>query len=429
MERDGRQDKIITVIGGGPSGMAAAISAARQGAGAARVRLIEKNGILGRKLLATGNGRCNLTNTNCPDLETTLLFFKSLGLLIRTEEEGRAYPRSEQAVSVQEALIRELMRLQAEILCGRTVQAIEKAGSGTGSGADSGACAGEDFGFRITADNGTFYSDAVILATGGKAGPQYGSTGDGYRFAKAFGHSVVSVRPSLVQMVSNEAFFKQLKGVRAKGQVELLRENRAEEHGPDAGSVRTAGIETVVDREYGEIQFTEDGLSGICIFNLSKNYARGDIISIDLFPEYSEESLTKILTDIAGTSGIRSMAEFFAGMLHKKLIPALLAVLPLEEGRKAASLSREDIERTARFLKGWRIPITGTKGWKEAQVTAGGVDLTEIDPDTMESRLVPGLYFTGELLNMDGKCGGYNLQWAWSSGLAAGKAAARRFSF
>ncbi|HYE69852.1 MAG TPA: NAD(P)/FAD-dependent oxidoreductase, partial [Anaerovoracaceae bacterium] len=285
---------IITVIGGGPSGMAAAIFASRQGA--KTVRLIEKNSILGRKLLATGNGRCNLTNTNCRELEATLRFFAELGLLTRTEAEGRVYPYSEQATSVQEALINELRNLKVEVFCNVEVQAIEKANSG----------------FQIISGKDRFYSESVILTTGGKAGPQYGSTGDGYRFAKALGHHVVGPRPSLVQMVSDRKFFKELKGVRAKGQVKLLRGDE------------------VVDRESGEIQFTEDGLSGICIFNLSKEYTLGDIISIDLFPDYSEETLEDMFINRKITLHSRRLAEFFDGMLHKKLIPVILTELKFD---------------------------------------------------------------------------------------------------
>lgn len=372
--------------------MAAAIAAARQGA--KTVSLIEKNNILGRKLLATGNGRCNLTNRNCGDAEETLRFFAELGLLTRFEEEGRVYPYSEQAVSVQEALVEELLRLGVEILCGREVQKIER----------------QDQGFQITTDREQFFSGTVILATGGKAGPQYGSTGDGYRFAKAFGHPVVRLMPSLVQMVSSRPFFKELKGVRAKGSVELVRDGES------------------VDRETGEIQFTEDGLSGICIFNLSKKYVQGDIIKIDLFPDYSVAELAKLLEGRIELLKDRELPGFFSGILHKKLIPVVIRELALGGIKKTSGLTREKAAGIAAFLKGWAIPITGTKGWKEAQVTAGGVDLAQIDESTMESRLVPNLYFAGEVLDVDGKCGGYNLQWAWSSGLAAGTAAGRKYA-
>ncbi len=369
--------------------MTAAISAARSGAG--KVRLIEKNSEPGRKLLATGNGRCNLTNTGCKGAEETLSFFEGLGLLTRTEEEGRVYPYSEQASAVRDALVNELEELKVEIICGTEVKAVDKQESGF---------------LAATADGKEFRSDALILAAGGKAGPQYGSTGDGYRFAKAFGHSVVRLMPSLVQMVSDEPVFKELKGVRAKGQARLIRD------------------EKVIGAETGEIQFTEEGLSGICIFNLSRKYVRGDIIGIDLFPGYEEDDLEEILSRRAGALGNRTMIQFFNGMLHKKLIPVVLDKLSLDKDRKAAGLGPKEIRETVRFVKGWDILISGTKGWKDAQVTAGGVDLKEVDPETMESRLVPGLYFAGEILDYDGDCGGYNLQWAWSSGLIAGKSAA-----
>ena len=368
--------------------MTAAISAAGQGAGT--VRLIEKNSIPGRKLLATGNGRCNLTNTGCSDAEEVLGFFSGLGLLTKVEEEGRVYPYSEQASAVQEALVNELLARRVEILCDVEVKAVESV----------------EPGFRVFTEQDSFFTDAVILATGGKAGPQYGSTGDGYRFAKALGHTVTRLKPSLVRMVSDEPFFQALKGVRAKGQAELLRGNE------------------VIDREAGEIQFTEDGLSGICIFNLSREFVRGDVIILDLFPGYGEEVFADMMAKRAKSPENRTLSQFFSGILHKKLIPVILSELSLDGTRKADSLDKEEIERITRLLKGWRIAISATKGWKEAQTTSGGVDLAEVDLDSMESKLVPGLYFSGEILNMDGKCGGYNLQWAWYSGLIAGRSAA-----
>lgn len=381
-------DRIVAVIGGGAAGMTAAITAAEQGAG--RVYLIEKNSILGRKLLATGNGRCNLTNINSPYADEALEFFENLGLLTRIEDEGRVYPYSEQASAVQEVLISKLNDLKVDIRCGSDVKNIEKT----------------ERGFRVRTEGEYFDADSVILATGGKAGPQYGSTGDGYRFAKEFGHSVIRLMPSLVQMVSDQAFFKSLKGVRTKGRVELVRNG------------------AVLDREDGEIQFTEDGLSGICIFNLSREYLRGDIIRIDLFPEYEAAQLEELLRQRTEKSGNRSMAAFFMGMLNKKLFPVILSELAIDESKNSSSLAPEDFERIALFLKAWEINVTGTKGWKEAQVTAGGVDLEETDRSTMESRLIPGIYFAGELLDVDEKCGGYNLQWAWHSGMLAGKSAA-----
>lgn len=388
MSRNAANGKTITVIGGGPSGMMAAVTAARNECTA--VRLLEKNEILGRKLLATGNGRCNLTNLNCADSADTLEFFSEIGLLTRSEGEGRVYPYSEQASAVCEVLIHTLRDLKVEVICKEVIQSVGR----------------QKTGFVITTEKNQFYTDAVILATGGKAGPQYGSTGDGHRIAKQFGHTVVRTMPSLVQLVSERDFFRFLKGVRTKGQTELLREG------------------SVVAIENGEIQFTEDGLSGICIFNLSKYYQKGDEVRLDLLPEYDEASLLRVMEQRVNSLASRSMAEFFLGMVHKKLSPVLLGELSLDETRKIHTMTKEELTKSTRLLKGWVIPITGTKGWKEAQVTSGGIDLSEVDLNTMESKLVPKLYFAGELLDWDGKCGGYNLQWAWSTGKTAGRAAA-----
>ena len=392
MNRKIGTNKMITVIGGGPSGMMAAISAALSGEVA--VRILEKNDLLGKKLLATGNGRCNLTNINCPDAAATLDFFSEIGLLTKSEGEGRVYPYSEQASAVQEVLVNMLRDLEVEILCGVDIQTIER----------------NDSAFIVSGERKTFYTDAVILATGGKAGPQYGSTGEGYRIAKKFGHTVVRTMPSLVQMVSDMAFFRQLKGVRIKGVAELLRDDRT------------------VDREAGEIQFTEDGLSGICIFNLSKDYQQGDTVRLDLFPDYDEALLLQIFKQRVEFLSSRMISEFFLGMINKKLIPVILGELSLDEKRTVGTLTEAELKSAVKLLKGWIISITGTKGWKEAQVTSGGISLSEVNLDTMESRIIPKLYFAGELLDWDGKCGGYNLQWAWSSGRIAGKAAAEHLA-
>lgn len=369
--------------------MMAALSAAEQGA--KDIRVIEKNAVLGRKLMATGNGRCNLTNINCSGASETLRFFNTIGLLTRIEDEGRVYPYSEQATAVQEILAESLRDMQVKILCGMEVDSIDRIG--------------DSFLINIK-DNEPIETDILILASGGKAGPQYGSTGDGYRWVKALGHTVVSPRPSLVRLVSDSPFFKELKGVRAKGCVKLMRTSQ------------------MVEQETGEIQFTEDGLSGICIFNLSKYYEKGDIIQIDLIPDYSAEMLEELFLCRVQDLGNRSIKELLNGMINKKLVPVILKEIALEQESRAGRLSRREIQGIISILKRWQISITGTKGWKEAQVTSGGVKLAEVDLLTMESKIVPNLYFAGELLDVDEKCGGYNLQWAWSSGMIAGKSAA-----
>ena len=380
--------KMITVIGGGPSGMMAALSAAKKDG--VKVRLLEKNEFLGKKLLATGNGRCNLTNINCPDAEDTLRLFCDMGLLTKTETEGRVYPYAEQASAVRDILVNMLRDFEVEVLCGIDIQNI-----------DLQSCE-----FIVSNEKKAFASDAVILATGGKAGPQYGSTGEGYRFARKMGHTIVKTMPSLVQMTSDRPFFSAIKGVRTKGRVELVRDGQT------------------LEQETGEIQFTEGGPSGICIFNLSRKYCKGDKIKIDLFPDYSGAQMADMLSNRREKHRKRQITDILLGMVNLKLIPVLLKELHLDEKRLICSLTPAELADMARLLKEWTIPITGTKGWKEAQVTSGGIDLSEIDLNTMESKLVPKLYFAGELLNFDGKCGGYNLQWAWSSGRMAGEAAA-----
>ncbi|MGI6747053.1 MAG: NAD(P)/FAD-dependent oxidoreductase [Anaerovoracaceae bacterium] len=393
MTRHQISEKNITVIGGGPSGLMATISAAKQGV--KDIRLIEKNPALGRKLLATGNGRCNLTNINCSDASETLQFFNSIGLLTRVEDEGRVYPYSGQAAAVQEILVNSLRDLQVKVYCGMEVEYIDRIGA--------------SFLIKIK-DHKPIETDVLILASGGKAGPQYGSTGDGYRWVKALGHTVVSPRPSLVRLVSNLAFFKELKGVRAKGCAKLMRMNQ------------------VVEQETGEIQFTEDGLSGICIFNLSKHYAKGDMVQIDLMPDFSDEILEELLLSRVQDLENRSIKELLSGMINKKLVSVVLKEIALEQESRAGKLRRKEIQRIISILKRWQISIIGTKGWKEAQVTSGGVKLAEVDLLTMESKIVPNLYLAGELLDVDEKCGGYNLQWAWSSGMIAGKSAAAAIS-
>ena len=381
-------DKMITVIGGGPSGMMSALSAAKKGG--VKVRLLEKNEFLGKKLLATGNGRCNLTNINCPGAEDTLRLFSDMGLLTKTETEGRVYPYAEQASAVRDILVNMLRDFEVEVLCGIDIQSIDLQSSE----------------FIVSNKNKAFASDAVILTTGGKAGPQYGSTGEGYRFARKFGHSIVRTMPSLVQMTSDSPYFPAIKGVRAKGRVELVRDGQT------------------LEQETGEIQFTEGGPSGICIFNLSKKYCKGDKIRIDLFPDYGGAQMADMLSNRREKLGKRQISELLLGMVNLKLIPVLLKELHLDEKRLICSLTPGELADMARLLTEWTIPITGTKGWKEAQVTSGGIDLSEIDLNTMESKLTPKLYFAGEILDFDGKCGGYNLQWAWSSGRMAGEAAA-----
>lgn len=426
----------ITIIGGGAAGMTAAISAARV-VGGNQVRILEKNDKLGRKLLATGNGRCNFTNTLCTysdlksvsefdrnnssfskdafsifGIQDTLNFFEEIGVLWREETEGRIYPYSEQASAVQEALKAELEYLGVDIIYSSNVTSIRKLEEDKKSNCDN------IVGFEIILETGMrLKTQKIIIATGGKAGSQYGSTGEGYRIAKSLGHSLVKPIPALVQLTSDDKLFQQLKGVRSKGKVTLRNKNQ----------------EDIVS-ETGEIQFTEEGLSGICIFNLSR-YLRVEekdktdfqnyFVRIDFFQDSYEEELFQKLSNRANILKNRKKDEFLNGILNKKLAPVILKTAGIKLAGAVGELTEGEIIKLTKVLKCWEIQISGTKGWKEAQVTSGGIKTSEIEKKTMESKLINGLYFAGELIDVDGKCGGYNLQWAWTSGFIAGKSASQ----
>lgn len=428
MRTDKEERKQVIIIGGGAAGMMAAIFAARN-LGGHHVRIIEKNDKLGRKLLATGNGRCNISNRFCGDssllspikafqlmnVSSTLDFFQQLGIITREESEGRLYPYSEQASSVQQALLSELKALNVDIWYNAKVCHIERSKAGFQLEIERQVEKKTNHKTNLEIQRESIFSQKVIIATGGKAGPQYGSNGEGFTMAKEFGHSIVKTIPSLTQITSEKAFFKELKGVRAKGCVTLLKN------------------EEPLDQESGEIQFTENGLSGICIFNLSRlirleNCEITDYtIRLDLMPELSTQELFDLLVERALYLGNRKIEEYLNGLVNGKLAPVILreAGIDLKTSKELEllKLQKNQIKQIALILKKWNISVSGTKGWKEAQVTSGGVPMNELDEETLESKLVKNLYFAGEVTDVDGKCGGYNLQWAWSSGAIAGRSA------
>lgn len=407
--------KQIVIVGGGAAGLAAAITAARE-APEARVIVLERLDRVGKKILATGNGRCNLTNMGAgpghyfsvgrrppqavlegmtPD--SVLCFFASLGLLCREEEEGRVYPYCRQAGMVLDVLLAELERLNIEVHCGSAVSSIRR----------------EKQGLTVrTAAGETFPATAVILTCGGRAAPRLGSDGSGYALAAALGHSCSPLYPALTAFRCQMPGMAGLKGIRA-----------------DAGLTLMAG-ERVLGRVTGELQFTEYGLSGIPAMQLSGRLARlkkGEKCTavVDLFPDWQQEALFRELK--ARREGHRTLETLLLGTVHKRLAwtamkSAGLPALSTDCGR----ISIEQLRRLAETLKHWNFPVTGVQGWDNAQVTAGGVPLEELVPETLESRRTPGLYLAGELLDLHGDCGGFNLHWAWCSGIRAGKAAAGR---
>ncbi len=382
----------IAVIGGGASGIVAAITAARLGK---CVAIFEKNPRVGKKILSTGNGRCNFTNINaCADKynsnfsdfvlkrfppKAVMSFFEEIGMLARVETEGRVYPMSGQASAVLDVLRMELDRRCVKIYTDCGIAEIRKDGGG----------------FKLISEEGEeFRADKVIAATGGKAAPKSGSDGSGYRILKKMGHSVTPLAPSLVQIKTS----KSIQGVRAYGRVTL-----------------SNGIEDI-----GEIQFNNYGLSGIPVFGLAKYAQKGMYITVDLMPDYSEEAVLGILR----RRPVQPMETYLVGILNKSLGQFLLkecGIYPLS--RRSDTLSFDEIQKVAKTIKGLRFEITGIMPWDNAQVTAGGIALDEVNPKTLESKVIKGLYIIGELLDIDGACGGYNLQWAWAGGFVAGSEA------
>ena len=383
----------VAVIGGGASGILAAIFAARKGAS---VTILEKNPRIGKKILATGNGRCNFTNVNACSKDynsdfvqyalekftpaDVINFFKEAGLLSRTEAEGRVYPLSGQATAVLDVLRLELERLSVKVLAEFDVGKIEK------------KC---DL-FEISSQNQRLKANKVIIATGGMASPKSGSDGKGYELLKAFGHKTTKLIPSLVQLKTE----KSVGGVRAYGKVTTQN-----------------GIS-----ETGEIQFNNYGISGIPVFGIAKYVKKGENVFLDLLPDYTEEEVFGILK----TRPKQTMETYLIGILNKALGQFLLKECGISPLSKMSDTLRDDeMMRIAKKIKSWRFDVTGTMPWENAQVTSGGIERSEIDEKTMESKLVKGLYVTGELLDVDGPCGGYNLHWAWASGKLAGSEAAR----
>jgi predicted Rossmann fold flavoprotein len=406
----------VTVIGGGASGMMAAISAARAGAA---VTLVERMPRVGKKLLATGNGRCNLTNTHCPvsryhggndtfiatvlerfTVAETLAFFENLGIACKTEDEGKVYPHSDQASAVLDVLRYEMEQQRVRLVVEADVVAIVPEGGG----------------FVLQCQDGRqFAAPRVVLAAGGRAGPQFGSNGSGYRLAQRLGHRVIEPLPGIVSLRLGGSFLPRLKGVKFVGAVE-----------------GHAGDE-VLRREAGEILFTDYGISGPPVLQVSRAVLAAAAsascgparVALDLFPDLAREQLEAQLIARFETQGRKPVEVGLVGLLNKRLIPVVLGEAGIRDMSQPGSLLPAAASRAlAGLLKSWVFDVTGSQSWHDAQVAAGGVVVDEVEPATLESRLKPGLHLCGEVLDVDGDCGGFNLQWAWSSGWVAGRNAA-----
>lgn len=402
----------IVIIGGGASGIAAAIEAARNGAS---VLVLEKEKRIGKKLLATGNGRCNITNMD-PDLryyhgqnprqiqavlrqksiEEILAFFHELGITHKVEEAGKVYPYSDQASSVLDIVRYEMERLPIKVETETKVMAIQPGKKG----------------FLIkTNQRDRIPVKKVIIATGGKAGSPFGADGSGYELAKNLGHSIVNPSPAIVQIKLQENWLKALNGVKWQGEAIFISDG------------------VVKRKEKGEILFTEYGLSGPPILQLGRLVGEGGSkmkVVLRLFPDWSIEAIQAEIFGRLRKCPEKPMDIALTGLLHKKMIPILLKLAGVEKvSRPSAEMPEQQIKRLIQFLCQWEMKVSGTLAWQHAQVTAGGVETSEIKASSMESIKTSGLYLTGEVLDVDGDCGGYNLHWAWCTGLIAGKSAAR----
>ena len=394
----------VCVIGGGAAGMMAAITAADCGH---RVTLLERQARVGRKLMATGNGRCNLTNRHAVpehyhgedrdfcayalsafDVDATLDWFAAHGLVTMAEESGRIYPYSNMAGSVLDVLRYALERPEIDLRAGCTVTRIRRRGDG----------------FTVESDQGIFSADKVVLCAGGAAGSKVGGVMDGYQLAKHLGHHRTALYPSLVQLKTDPTYPRALKGVKAEARVRILR-----------------GREVLAENR-GEILFTEYGISGPAVFEISRAAATGGeglSVELDFLPAWDDAATAGWLQQRRGSAGTRESGTLLAGTLHSRLGQMVCKAAGFTS-QSADTLTDNDLHTIARCLRTFTLDIQGVCGFDQAQVTAGGLRTDEFDPQTMESRLVPGFYACGEVLDIDGDCGGYNLQWAWSSGHLAG---------
>ena len=403
--------RTVAVIGGGASGMMAAVTAASEGA---RVILLEHKDRIGKKILSTGNGRCNFTNIHqepiCYHSEDPLFpwevvekfnaqavisFFLQLGVYSKNRN-GYIYPNSDQASAVLDAFRMELDRLKVEIRTGVECREIRPGKKG----------------FTILTDQEPVRADRVILCAGSKAAPTTGSDGSGYDLAKKLGHRILPVLPALTALKCEEKFFKSIAGVRANGSVSIWSDGEC------------------IAKDTGEIQLTDYGISGIPVFQVSRYasqllYEKKETDAmLDFMPDFTKAQTNAFLRARAQTRPDKSAEMFLIGLFHKKLCDLWIRLSKIPRQRKAGELTADEIACLTDLIKVFRVRIQETNSYDKAQVCCGGIDTREVDPETLESVYVPGLYFAGEILDVDGMCGGYNLTFAWASGYAAGRSAA-----
>ena len=401
----------VAVIGGGASGMMAAITAASNHA---EVTLIEHNDRVGKKILSTGNGRCNFTNmvqepicyhSEDPSFpwkiieqfpaQETIRFFLQLGVYSKNRN-GYLYPNSDQASSVLDALRMEMKRLHIQILTDTECSEILP----------------EKNHFLLKTTQGSLHADTVILAAGSKAAPVTGSDGSGYALAKQLGHHILPVLPALVQLRCKENFYKSVSGVRIQGKVAIYADRQC------------------LAEDCGEIQLTNYGISGIPVFQVSRYaskalYEKRQVKAVlNFMPDFEEIQFLTFLKNRIAARPDKTLDEFFIGLFHKKLSDLWIRLSGIERKKQVHRLTEEELFKMIHLIQKFETQIIASNSFEQAQVCCGGIDTREVNPDTLESLYIPGLYFAGEILDVDGLCGGYNLQWAWSSGYVTGKEAA-----
>ncbi|HOB16370.1 MAG TPA: aminoacetone oxidase family FAD-binding enzyme [Defluviitoga sp.] len=404
---------MITVVGGGPAGLMASIIASWNGA---NVRIIERKGKLGKKLLAASNGRGNISNLDLDETHyfssdisfvkkvfqrfgifQTLSVFEEIGVMVKNLN-SKLFPYTERSKDIWNCFMYELGNNCVEVVLNHQINEIIYSNKT----------------FYLKSDYTTFESDKIIIATGGISSPQFGSNGSIFQSLHSLGHSLIELRPGLVPIKINNYFSKDNLGAKLTGSVVLENEY---------------GIE-ISKRYFGEVLFKNELLTGIPIFQISNfvhKYLDKNIpvyIRIDSFPSYTEKQLEEILLKKINLRPKRPISLLLTTMIDEKLIPPFLQSVEIKDFLSpCSSLRLKDITIIAHRLKNWKFEITGTADWKLSQVSLGGIDTSEIQSFTLESKIVPGMYFAGEVIDVAGESGGYNLQWAWSTGYISGESA------
>lgn len=404
----------IAVLGGGAAGLMTAVSAARNSGGKIKITVVEKNERVGKKLLTTGNGRCNLGNTaltgeaysgslaegaarlfKTRGCEYIREYFRTLGLYTKADGEGRIYPMSNSASSVLDVLRLKLCEYGVRELCGTETEKVTQDKDGL---------------YYLYNADSVISCRSLVMTTGGRAAVKGGKAG--YGLLKPLGHTCTKLFPSLCPVPVKSGALRSLKGQRCACTVTLKNGGQA------------------LARERGELQFTENALSGICVFQLSRQCAQLihqrelPVLCADLLPDVEYRRLYEELTRRVKEDKTQ-IEELLTGILSKRIALSALkesGLAPL--GRRVGEIKEKELKRLCQVLKGWEFEVSFPGSFQQAQITAGGIPAKEIDMETMASRKKDGLYFAGELLDLDGKCGGYNLHWAWVSGIVAGKSAA-----